>query len=243
MNNKTSDFWQSVRKNVQLKRQVPSIHTFPREENIPLSITQEQLWLIEQLKDENSTLHLGGVIRIKDNLNLTALEKTISEIVQRHEILRTNFILIENRITQKILTDFQVNLKIVDLQHLIDNQTEKKVEKIIKDFRNQPFKLINNHLWRCQLIQIAKHDFIFNFIAHHLIWDAWSNNVFTYEFNTIYQAFNQNQPYSLPKLSIQYADYTQWQRDWLKEDKLAELKRYWEQQYEGDISSLVLPID
>jgi acyl carrier protein len=237
----SSNFWQAVKKNVQLKRQTSPISPFPRGDNIPLSLTQEKLWFIEQLKPENSTLNMSINFRIQGLLNIPVLERTLREIVQRHEILRTSFILVNQQPTQKISPDLKVNLPIIDLQNLAVEQQEEEAKQLIKQLQNQPFNLSEISLWR--LIKLNEQDYIFTFVIHHLIFDAWSLDIFRQEFKSLYQAFANNQPSPLPELSIQYADYTQWQRSWLIGEKLTKLENYWKQQFEGNISSLILPID
>jgi hypothetical protein len=240
-----SNFWSSVRKNHQLQHKISLITSLPRNEKspIPLSLTQEQLWVIEQLNPEQSTQNMSVTYRIKNKLKTSIIEKVLAEIVQRHEILRTSFIEVGKEPKQEIKAYIKVILPVINLEELLNQRKEEEAKKIIRQEKNKPFKLSESRLWRSLLIRLSEQDHIFLFITHHLIWDVWSSRVFRQEFSTLYHDFSNNKPSSLPDLSIQYADYTQWQRQWLQIEKLNELQNYWAKKFEGNISSLILPID
>ncbi len=208
-----------------------------------LSFSQERLWFLDQLMPGSPVFNVPMAVRISHPLNLTLLQKSISEIVRRHEVFRTAFITNDGVPTPATSTSVSVALEVIDLSAL--DPDERKVEAPRRVLREslRPFDLSCAPLIRTTLIQLGDHESIFSLTMHHIVSDGTSILLFFRELSALYQAFEQGQPSPLPELPIQYRDYALWQRDWLREDLTTTQIGYWKQKLAGDLPVLEIPTD
>lgn len=209
----------------------------------PTSLTQTKLWFLDRLQPNSSVYNMSSAYRFTGGLNVGALEKSLFELVRRHESLRTNFALIDGSPQQLIYEEIEFSLAIVELQHLPENQREIEAESLARQDAQNPFNLECDPLFRCQLLRLAPDDWILLVTLHHIIADAWSMRVFDRELAALYQAFASEKPSPLPELPIQYPDFAVWQQDGLQGDVLETLLDYWKQQLGGHLPTLELPTD
>jgi amino acid adenylation domain-containing protein/non-ribosomal peptide synthase protein (TIGR01720 family) len=214
-----------------------------RDKPLPLSFAQQRLWFLQQLDPESAAYHIPGAIRLHGQLNVSALERCFQEIVRRHEALRTNFIIQDGQPLQIIRNDATWNLYVVDLQHLSDSEQESEARRIAIERSQQPFNLSQDCLLQVTLLVLSETDSILLFCMHHIVSDGWSMGIFVQEFAALYTAFCQEQPSPLPELSIQYADFAVWQRQWLQGDVLQSQLTYWQNQLAYAPALLELPAD
>ncbi|MCT7951957.1 amino acid adenylation domain-containing protein [Ancylothrix sp. C2] len=208
----------------------------------PASFAQQRLWFFDQLTPANSFYNVSTILRLTGPLNSTVLEQTFNEIISRHEALRTTFAAIEGEPMQIISPRLNIPLKILNLQELPKTERESKAKKLAELESEQPFNLATGPLIRTSIIQLEETENILLLSMHHIISDDWSVGVLIRELGTIYKALAENQPSPLPELPLQYADFSEWQRDCLQGEKLETLLAYWRQQLKG-ISVLNLPTD
>ncbi|MEB3214888.1 MAG: condensation domain-containing protein [Nostocales cyanobacterium 94392] len=209
----------------------------------PLSSAQERLWFLNQLEGESATYNMPCAIRITGNLNINTLEKAFSEIIRRHEILRTNFRFIDDKPVQIIHSEFRLEIPVIDLQRLSVLERETQVAQLVKNAAETIFDLENSSLLRLKILQLSPSEFILIFAMHHIISDGWSIDILMEELSIIYQAFYREKLSPLPELPIQYADFAAWQKQYLTRDKLAAQLNYWKQQLQDSPKLLELPID
>lgn len=222
---------------------VPSVEPADRNQELPLSFSQQRLWFLHQL-DPDSTAYNGfDLVQLQGALNVTALEESINEIVRRHEVLRTCFATVEGRPIQKIISELRIPLLIVDLQHLETIEREQELQRLEAKNAQQPFDLTQAPLLRLVLLRLTPEEHILFVTMHHIISDAWSGGVFIREVSALYEAFSNNKPSLLPELPIQYADYAVWQQQWLQGERLDIQLTYWKQQLENAKTILELPTD
>jgi amino acid adenylation domain-containing protein len=222
---------------------VPSLEPADRNQELPLSFSQQRLWFIHQL-DPGSTAYNGSdLVRLQGKLNVGALEESINEVVRRHEVLRTCFAVVEGRPIQKIIYELRIPLPIVDLQHLPVIAREQEVQRLETENAQQPFDLTQIPLLRLVLLRLTQEEHILLVTMHHIISDAWSAGVFIGEVSALYEAFSTGKPSLLPELPIQYADYAIWQQQWLQGERLDTQLTYWKQQLENAKTILELPTD
>ncbi|AFZ12486.1 amino acid adenylation domain protein [Crinalium epipsammum PCC 9333] len=232
----------------QLRRQeqglqVPQIEVISRHQNLPLSYAQKRLWFLDQLIPNNPFYNIPQALRVTGNLNVAALEQTLSEIVRRHEALRTTLQLIDNEPVQVITPAEKLILPVVDLRQLPVEQLEAEALQQLTQAAKQPFNLAQDKLIRCQLFQISEQDYLLLVVIHHIVSDGWSIGLFIKELGTIYEALAIGSPSPLPELSIQYADFAQWQQQYLNSEVLEKQLAYWKQQLAGAPAVLNLPTD
>ncbi|MBD2293367.1 amino acid adenylation domain-containing protein [Anabaena sphaerica FACHB-251] len=223
-------------KNLQIKKST-SIPKRTASDILTLSLSQERLWLLHQLQpdtplyNESSLLHLTGV------LNTIALQKSINEIIKRHEILRTSFQVVDEQTLQII--DPKVTFKLTNIE--LPTYSETEVNQIVTEKARQAFDLSQAPLFRGMLIRISEQEHILLLTKHHIISDGWSWQIFYRELAALYQGFCQNIPAKLPELPIQYADFARWQKQDLQE-KSHQLN-YWKQKLKDAPPILNLPTD
>ena len=210
-----------------------------RDEDLPLSFAQQRMWFLYQMDSQNPAYNECPAIRLTGNLNIDILEQSLNAIIQRHEILRTTFPMVEGKPIQKIAPFLKVNLLKVELKDL----PIEKVEEIVAQELQKPFDLTQSPLLRFTLFDLGYEDYILVPVIHHIIIDGWSKGILFKELSSFYQALLSNSTASLPKLPIQYADFAVWQRQWLQGEVLANQLNYWKKQLAAAPPLLELPTD
>jgi len=214
----------------------------PRPEAIPLSFAQQRLWFLDRLEAGSSTdYNVPSPWQIDGPLDAIALEETLREICRRHEILRTNFIEIADSVQQVIQPESRWSFPRFDLQHLDGAAQSAEVQQRLRIEEQTPFDLVRDPLMRVSLLQLGPGSHILLLSFHHIVFDGWSGGVFLQEFAALYPAFRAGQPSPLPPLSVQYADYAIWQRQWLTGAQLDRQLQYWQQQFAQLPPPLELP--
>ncbi|MBD2775781.1 non-ribosomal peptide synthetase [Iningainema tapete] len=209
-------------------------------EDLPLSFAQQRLWFIQQLYPNNSTYNVSSALHLLGQLNVALLEQVFTEIVKRHETLRTTFTNTAQGQPIQVIAPIQsVTLSIVDLKEVFE--TEKEVQRLVTEEAYRPFDL-TEPLLRLTLLQLGETEYVLLLTTHHIICDRWSLGVFFREIKVLYEAFASGKPSPLTELSIQYADWTIWQRQWLQGKTLEAQLTYWKQQLES-LTVLELPTD
>ncbi|QEI43193.1 Tyrocidine synthase 3 [Dolichospermum sp. UHCC 0315A] len=220
---------------------VPAMTPVDRDRDIPLSWAQERLWFMNQLEGESSAYTIDFTMRLVGNLNVKALEQAFRAIAQRHEPLRTQFKIKDNKPVQAIAPSMTITLPVVDLQNLQD--PTKQVEELATAEACKPFDLANGSVLRVKLWQVAPDEYVLLLAIHHIAADGWSMGILIDELSAYYRSFSTGSSVELPELSIQYADFAVWQRQWLTNQVLERQLSYWKQQLTGAPPLLELPTD
>ncbi|MBW4447034.1 MAG: amino acid adenylation domain-containing protein [Spirirestis rafaelensis WJT71-NPBG6] len=221
------------------------VYTIPKHEysqNVPLSFSQQRLWFIDQLYHDSSFYNIPIAFYLKGLLNISALQQSLDDILRRHEIWRTNFVLVNGQPIQKIAPKLTWDLPLINIEHL-SGKWEEEIKEFAALEAKKTFNLAKEPLVRATLLRLGEEEHIFLLTMHHIITDGWSNGVFLRELATLYAAFSTNQPIPLPELSIQYADFAVWQRDGLQGELLKTQLNYWKQQLRGELPILQLRTD
>ncbi|MBW4506976.1 MAG: amino acid adenylation domain-containing protein [Scytonematopsis contorta HA4267-MV1] len=221
---------------------VPSIERVSRKAELPLSFAQQRLWFLDQLEGGSCTYNMPAVVYLNGILNIKALELSFTEIVRRHEALRTIFKKVNGNPVQIISPFFSISLPIVDLRELPQENQSAKVQKLILELVQQPFNLASSPLLRANLLHVDEKSYILLLVMHHIVSDGWSIGVFIRELSALYTAFSKGKPSLLPELPIQYADFACWQRKWLLHEVMPAQLSYWKQQL-ANLPILELPTD
>jgi amino acid adenylation domain-containing protein len=209
----------------------PQIRPRPRQTNeLPPSFAQQRLWFIDQLGGGSPQYNIPGALRIKGNFNEDIAERVLGRIIERHEPLRTVFRDGEDGPLQHIRETFDFQLQRIDLSSLTSAEREQRVRDAASADAAKPFELGTDLMLRAAFLRLSEDEGVLLFNMHHIASDGWSMNVLVREFNVLYEAFSKGKPDPLPPLEVQYADYAQWQREWLAGEVLERQLRYWEQQ-------------
>jgi len=212
-------------------------------ENLPLSFAQERLWVLQQMAPDSTTYNLPEAVRLVGEIDISALEQGLNEILRRHEILRATFQQDGEAAVQKIGDLQPFKLPVIDLKSLPEAEREPKAQQLLTQEAQRPFDLEKDLLLRASVVELDAQNRFFFFCFHHIASDGWSIATFKEELVQLYEVFSQGQPSPLPELPTQYADFACWQRQWLQGGELEEQLDYWREQLSGEIPALKLPKD
>ncbi len=208
----------------------------------PTSFAQQRLWFLDRSIPGNTIYNVPTAIHLTGALNLTALEQTFNEIVRRHETLRTTLIVEDGQPLQAIAPSATIPLHVLDLQQLGAEERDVRTKRIINNELQHVFNLASGTLLRVTILALSETEHILLINMHHIICDDWSLGILIRELGTLYTAFTQDRSSPLLELPLQYADFAQWQREWLQGEVLNTQLAYWREQLNG-ISTLHLPTD
>jgi len=214
-----------------------------RPERLPLSYAQQRLWFLDRLGRGSREYNIPAALRLGGALDQRALEKAINTIVQRHEILRTHFEEVEGEPVQVIAAEVRLALEVEDLNGLEEEQQKEKVKLALAQQWQERFDLERGPLLRVKLLKLREEEHILLRTFHHIVYDGWSDGVFHWELVGLYEAFRRGEENPLPELQVQYADFSLWQRQWMKEEWLTEELGYWKEQLAGIPEGLELVTD
>ena len=218
----------------------------PANQPIPLSFAQQRLWFMQQLDPSSTVYNVASVLKFQGQLEITALTKSLSALVERHETLRTHFELQthaghEAQPVQVISPAAPVPLSTEDLR--AEPNPAAAARRSIQAIAQTPFDL-TQPLLRTALLQLEANSYLLVLATHHIISDRWSVMVFLRELTLYYHTFSSSHSLTpLPPLPIQYADWAIWQRRQLQGEKLNQQIRYWTNQLAGELPVLDLPLD
>ena len=216
----------------------------PRVDLLPLSFSQERVWFIHQLAPRNRAYHFQSTITFTGSLDTSSLERSLSEIVRRHEVYRTTFHVAEGAPGQKIHDPWRVLLPLKDLRHLPGDERKRVAEQLLSEECDRLFELSQLPLVRWSLIRTDDQKHILVHVEHHLVHDGWSFRVFVRELLQLYKAFSCGLPSSpIPDPPLQMADYAIWERQWADSEDAAQKLEYWTTALQGCPASLELPLD
>jgi amino acid adenylation domain-containing protein len=228
----------------RMSHKVEDAPTIPRTNPgpAPLSFAQEQIWLHGQfaqgLYNESVTVHRRGP------LDLPALQRSLAEIIRRHEAWRTTFKDVDGRPVQIVQPPFALNIEAVDLRELASHQREPEALRLARERARVPFDMERGPLLRAMLVQLGDEEYRLYLFLHHIIFDGFSiYRVFLPELVTVYNAFLAGKSSPLPELGLQYSDFAHWQRESLGSVRLNESRAYWSAQLDGELPVLELPAD
>ncbi|WP_293128194.1 non-ribosomal peptide synthetase [Microcoleus sp. bin38.metabat.b11b12b14.051] len=213
-----------------------------RDGNLPLSFAQQRLWFLDELVPNNPFYNVPAALRVTGSLNFPALQQTFNEILRRHEALRTTLAVVAGEPVQRIADAFHLPIYVFDLRNLPEESRQSEANRLTAKEAQRPFNLSTDLLLRVTLLHLDDGEYLLMLNMHHIVSDGWSIGVLIQELGAIYTAFAIGKPSPLPELSVQYADFAKWQREWLQGEVLETQLAYWRRQLNG-ISMLNLPAD
>ena len=208
----------------------------------PLSLAQQRLWLLEQLDPQHSINNVTRTLHLHGELNTNALESSINKIIDRHDIMRTTFVVQDLDAVQYIHTDSPLTLTTADLTALSSSRQKEEVTRLAGKEASHSFDLTHLPLIRLLLIQLGRQEHVLIITLHHMISDGWSMGILSRELEILYRGSLHNDPSPLPEPPIQYADFAEWQRRWLLGPEATPLIDFWKHTL-WDAPRLLLPFD
>ncbi|QWP75371.1 amino acid adenylation domain-containing protein [Lysobacter sp. K5869] len=209
----------------------------------PLSFAQRRLWFLHQLDPAASAAyHVAAALRLRGELDLDALRRTLARIVERHQALRTCFVDGGDggEALQRVLPAQTPALPLFDLR---GGDAQARVWEHLEAESREPFDLAAAGPLRLRLLRTGEDEHVLAVTMHHIVSDGWSSAVLVRELGAIYAATAAGQADPLPPPPIQYADYAAWQRERLDEARLLAETEYWKTHLAGAPALLELPAD
>ena len=224
-------------------QQEDSIPVAPAAASYPLSGAQQRLWLLQQNERSDAAYRVGWGFRIKGSLQIPALEKAFNSLIERHEILRTRFLMPGGVAVQEIIPVAQVDFHITvnDISAAADK--EAVAAGLAAAAADQPFELSEGRLLRVTLLRFSDAEHLLLLTLNHLVCDGWSMNILLKEVMENYTAFVNNSTPSRPALRIQYRDYAVWQQQQLQTAAVQAQRKFWLNEFSGEVPVLELPAD
>ncbi|MCB0212779.1 MAG: non-ribosomal peptide synthetase, partial [Anaerolineae bacterium] len=218
------------------------ITALPRGQTFPLSFAQQRVWFLHQL-GSGAAYNLPAMLKLSGRLDVAALQQSLSEIIRRHETLRTTFSTIDGETRQVIHEKNAVELPLINLQHLLAEARETSVKQLATDEALRPFDLACDLMLRAKLLQLGPDEHVLLLTMHHIASDGWSLGILVGELTVLYAAFSHDKSAPLPELPIQYADFAVWQRQWLQGEILETQLSYWRDRLADAPQLLPFPTD
>ncbi|HEY6801976.1 MAG TPA: amino acid adenylation domain-containing protein [Pyrinomonadaceae bacterium] len=222
---------------------VPPLVPVSREENLPLSYSQQRLWFLYQLEPSTSAYNIPTAVRLRGYLDQTALARTLNEVIRRHEILRTYYGTANDKPVQFVGPPSELALELSDFSELPEGERESRMLKLAAEEASRPFDLTRGPLLRASLVRLGPEEHVLVLTVHHIVSDGWSQGVLVREVGALYKAFSEGDESPLDDLPVQYADFARLQRNWLAGDVLDKHLDYWRRQLAGPLPVIELPVD
>ncbi|WP_410606755.1 non-ribosomal peptide synthase/polyketide synthase [Amycolatopsis sp. lyj-109] len=211
------------------------IPAVPRDGELPQSFAQQRLWFLDEFEPGGTEYVTSSAVRLRGELDVDALATAFTQLVARHEPLRTTFGSADGHGVQVVHPPSPVPLPVVDAR-------AEELAEILRADSEHPFDLSEGPLLRAKLIRLAPREHVLTVAVHHIVTDGWSNGLIAEEISAFYAAALRGEPADLPPLPVQYADFAAWQRGRLAERVLAGQIDYWTERLR-DLTPLELPTD
>jgi amino acid adenylation domain-containing protein len=234
---------QAMRKQAPVTAEARSIPRRDTQEPPPLSFAQERLWFLHQMMDDKSVYNMPGHVLLNGELDVDALSRALSEVIRRHEPLRTSFSHSNGSPLQLISPSIDLLLPLTNLSHLSPDARASQAASLADTHARTPFDLSRPPLLRAHLLRLSSTEHHLLLTLHHTIADGWSVRILVRELALLYEAFRSGKDSPLADLPIQYADYSVWQRERLQGSVLDEELAYWRERLANAPAVLELPTD
>ena len=209
----------------------------------PLSSWQQSIWFLDQMEPGSDAYNRAKQLRLTGALDVAALRASLAEIFRRHEVLRSRVVIEDGSPAQRVMTEYELALPLIDLGELSPAQREAKYSEVATAAARAPFELGSGPWARAALVREAPDVHVLLFTAHHIAFDGWSTEVFFAELADFYRAFAASRTPHPAELAFQYADFAAWQRERLRSSALDADIDYWVAKLRGAPPLLELPAD
>ena len=208
---------------------------------VEASFAQQRLWFLDRLDPESTSYNLPLVLRLSGELDVAALERALSRLVERHEALRTTFTEREGEVFQVVRPAEPVSLALLDLSR--HEEAELEAQRLATAEVGRRFDLASGPLFRACLLRLGQAKHLLVLTLHHIVGDGWSMRVVRRDLTELYSAAVSDRREALPELPVQYADFAVWQHEWLRGERLDQLLSYWRERLAFAPERLELPTD
>lgn len=207
------------------------------EGKLRASYAQERMWVSQQLVPNAATYHCYSTCNMRSPLDCSLLRSCVTQLVDRHESLRTTYKQLETKLYQIVQEHYIVPITVVDLSSVPEGLQSLESARVLCNIINTPFNLENDCMLRVAAIKLGPYHHLVLLCIHHIATDGWSMDIIEREFKALQEGRE------LHPLRIQYADFAEWQREWLQGEVLDKQQKYWQEVLSGYPPILQLPTD
>lgn len=207
------------------------------ENTYPISFNQQSMWLLQQLSPETANYNIGFSFHIRSALNGAHMQQALQQVVNRHEVLRTIYPLVEGSPVQAVLAQQAVVFEQVEAS----SWSEDEIKQAVDNYYHQPFDLLRDNVLRVRLYTLGEAHFLFQAVVHHIAVDAWSIWLLMDEVSQNYVVLQSGKSFNLKPLRNQYADFVKWQRDFYESEEGRSIAEFWKEELSGKPPRLNLP--
>jgi amino acid adenylation domain-containing protein len=207
----------------------------------PATFAQRRMVFLHQLAPDSAAYTSAVRYRLCGELDLSALERALTDVVARHAVLRTVLPVEGGRPVQQVLPPHPVRLSIVDLSGSAER--DRECERLQAEEQAEPFDLASGPLVRFRLLRLGERESLLLCTFHHAVVDGWSLGVFERDLAACYDARCTGWVASLPDLPLEHTEYARWQEEWLESDEARRQLAYWDSRLAGAPEQLTLPLD
>ena len=208
---------------------------------VELSFGQQRLWFLAQLESGSAAYNVPMAWRITGAVDLSALQRSLDQLIARHEVLRTTFPADEGHPRQVITTVQHVSLESLDLRSVEHSKRESELERHICEETQRPFDLAGGPVMRAALFRIEDEEHVFVLVLHHIVCDGPSIAILLEELALFYGGFAKGVVIHIPEPRVQYADFAAWQREALVQEVRDTQLAYWKEQLRDCLAALDFP--
>lgn len=208
----------------------------------PASVPQQMFWYLESLQGEVTAFNVPLRYRLTGPLDILLLERSLNTIIDRHESLRSYFCEDDGEPLQFVTPKMELEIPVIDISHFQSDLIQQEADRLGTLEARRSFHLSTGPLIRAELIRCSPHDHVFHLTIHHSVFDGMSMTVLTRELAVIYQAYSEEKPCPLEPLTLQYGDFSVWQKEYLQGPEIKRQLAYWKKRLAG-MTELNLPTE
>ncbi len=237
----------------------PRIVPVPRQGGVICSFAQQRQWFLNQLLPENTANNIPQFLAFRGALSMVALRRAVDGLVRRHEVLRTTFAMapegpdggqpmqfVSPPVVPPLLAR-EARLPVIDLSRISSNlgveDGEAAAVRLATIESLRPFDLASGPLLRAYVLRLQDDRQLLYFCTHHIVSDGVSIGITLRDLITLYAAEVSGSTAELPELTVHYADFAAWQRNWLQGEDLELQLDYWRAALAGAPAAIDLPLD
>ncbi|MES4909648.1 condensation domain-containing protein, partial [Streptomyces sp. NPDC000395] len=221
----------------------PPLLPATRPSPLPLSYAQQRLWFLHKLEGTSAAYTMPLALHLEGRLDREALHAALNDVIARHEALRTVFREVDGQPAQHILSPEEARIAL----HTV-RTTEDSLHAGLERAARHQFDLSTEVPLHAELFTLGPSESVLMLVLHHIAGDGWSLTPLARDLFAAYTARATGGEPEWPRLSVQYADYTLWQRELLGDDAdpdslFARQQRYWQQQLADLPEQVTFPAD
>jgi amino acid adenylation domain-containing protein len=209
----------------------------------PASFAQERMWFLTRLDPDKPLYNVPVAVLVPTDVDVPLLERALTEVVRRHEALRTSFRMgSDGQLLQVVHEPFPMRVQIRDVRHRVGERFADGVNDLVAEEGSHPFDLEHPPLFRVTLLRVSDDEYAMVTTTHHIVTDGWAYPLMNREILECYAAGKEGREPELPPVTLRYADFAVWQRQYLSGENLERQVRYWRDKLAGT-EPMDLPAD